>query len=1091
MHRQKHSLYLSLILLFCLSLLIAPFIQAQDTTDDKAETTEEPASDQPPPEITQEPIIIVTEEPTVAPTAEITAEPTEPAPAPTQEATEEATQEVTPEPVEPPVQPTPITDAFQDNFDDGDAAGWQLNGWQVTNGAGGFVLESTAAGAAASVDGVAWPHFLLAAQVRVPAGVFSLALRDGYSITLDSTGTTRLLRLNEVVAEGTAALDGNWAQLNVQALGGVITVAVNRTAQFSYTDPEALIGAAPIVFGADSAGIRLDEVSINRLDEPEPVETTPEPTEIPNPLQGVALSPEQQAMLTAVQQGGTVRVIVGLPGASSSTSQLQQDLVQIRLGRQDLVSRLSASGASFEVLSDSMEWTIPYVAFRVDEVGLITLLTTPQVTSVIEDGIAELTLDSSTAVINADEVWALGGDGSGRAVAVLDTGVQSNHPFLGGRITAEACFSENFCPNGRYVQKGRGAASPATCLNFYPNTDADCSHGTHVSGIAAGYNANPTGGQPASGVAPSAKIVAVQVFSYTGGPRPGAYWIDIISALNWVYSVRNQYNIAAINMSLGAGQYFSTCDTAVPPLTDIINQLRSAGVATVISAGNDSFTDSIGIPACISSAVSVGSTTDGDAISYFSNRATFMTVFAPGSSIISSIAGSSYSNWQGTSMAAPHVTGAFAVLRQANPNASVNQIVNALRNTGVPIAISGGSVPRIDLRAALNSIVLAPRDRPRLLTSNNFLTNDDTPVLNWGTVDFGYAYDIQIDNDRRFGSPEYTANDVQPNHTVTTNLPDGRYYWRVRGTNPGGDGAWSSSRKFTVDTIPTDAPELRSPKDDSTQSNLRPNFLWRRPRGGYEFQIQIDNDNSFASPVIDWTGRKSRYRPSSPLEQGTYYWRVRSYDKAGNVSGWSDVFTVIFNLARVPRDESFITSRSGTSSPNFSWARLPGAINYELQIADSNNFSNIVFNASSTRTGYRLASADALPYGTYYWRVRPDMGSGFVTPPAEVYNTMTVTPPSPPRTRINAPLSNSFVADSTLIEWDAVTYSYGGTITYRIQVSADSRFRSLDANDTTTSTSASSLSGLAAGTYYVRVQAENQYGKAGGWSSRIRVNVIP
>jgi hypothetical protein len=135
----------------------------------------------------------------------------------------------------------------------------------------------------------------------------------------------------------------------------------------------------------------------------------------------------------------------------------------------------------------------------------------------------------------------------------------------------------------------------------------------------------------------------------------------------------------------------------------IIDNLRSVGIATAVAAGNNGFTNALNSPGCISSAISVGATSKSDAVASFSNMASFMSVFAPGVSIVSSVTGGAFGSASGTSMAAAHVAGAWAVLRQAAPNASVDQILSALQTTGVPVTDtdSGVTKPRVRIDQAL------------------------------------------------------------------------------------------------------------------------------------------------------------------------------------------------------------------------------------------------------------------------------------------------------------------------------------------------------------------------------------------------------
>jgi subtilisin family serine protease len=125
------------------------------------------------------------------------------------------------------------------------------------------------------------------------------------------------------------------------------------------------------------------------------------------------------------------------------------------------------------------------------------------------------------------------------------------------------------------------------------------------------------------------------------------------------------------------------------------------------------------VPACISSAISVAATTDSDQVASFSNVADFLDLLAPGSSITSSVPGGGLASWNGTSMAAPHVAGAWAVLKQKAPEMDVSSILEALRDTGAQLddERSGGKVTdmrRINLDQALISL---GQPRPEIETS--------------------------------------------------------------------------------------------------------------------------------------------------------------------------------------------------------------------------------------------------------------------------------------------------------------------------------------------------------------------------------------
>ncbi len=358
--------------------------------------------------------------------------------------------------------------------------------------------------------------------------------------------------------------------------------------------------------------------------------------------------------------------------------------------------------------------TIPYMALRVDEQSLKALLKDQDILQIEEDIPVPPTLNLSIPFVQADDMQMAGYTGAGYAVAVLDTGVKNSHEFLdNGKVISEACYgtttsgiapdssfftSTTVCPSGGESQTGAGSG-----VNCDTAIDG-CSHGTHVAGIVAG-----SGGAPGVGVAPDAEIIAIQVFSrfdstyYCGASNPCALtWTsDQILALERVYALRNTYNIAAVNMSLGGGAFSNFCDS--DSRKPIIDQLRTAGIATVIASGNDSFNGLVGRPGCISSAITVGATLNSsDSLASYSNHANMVDLLAPGSSINSSTANSmnSYASWNGTSMATPHVAGAFALMKQKNNSWSVTEIENLLESTGINVSRAGITKPRIDIFAA-------------------------------------------------------------------------------------------------------------------------------------------------------------------------------------------------------------------------------------------------------------------------------------------------------------------------------------------------------------------------------------------------------
>jgi subtilisin family serine protease len=243
--------------------------------------------------------------------------------------------------------------------------------------------------------------------------------------------------------------------------------------------------------------------------------------------------------------------------------------------------------------------------------------------------------------------------GSGVTAYIIDTGILTSHSQFGGRASLGPTFA------------GGGSAT-------------DCNgHGTHVAGTVGGST---------YGVAKSVRLVAVKVLSCSGSGSVSG----VVSGINWV--TQNAARPAVANMSLGGGAS-SSIDNAV---TNSIN----SRITYAVAAGNSSANACNSSPARTPAALTVGSSTSGDARSSFSNFGSCVDIFAPGSSITSAwIGGNSATRTiSGTSMASPHVAGAAALVLGANPSWTASQVGNSLNSnatTNVLSNVGSGSPNRL------------------------------------------------------------------------------------------------------------------------------------------------------------------------------------------------------------------------------------------------------------------------------------------------------------------------------------------------------------------------------------------------------------
>lgn len=247
--------------------------------------------------------------------------------------------------------------------------------------------------------------------------------------------------------------------------------------------------------------------------------------------------------------------------------------------------------------------------------------------------------------INADDVWAQEIDGTGVNVAVLDTGIDMDHPELSD------CY-----------------------IDGYDYVDDDSvpedwhGHGTHVSGIitANGIETN------AKGVAPGAGIYMYKVCG-----TYGCYESDMMAAMEAAVLT----DAKVMSISIGRGNFAGTdCDT--DPLAAAVNEVVKEGITVVVASGNDRFF--VSSPGCASGAIAVGAVDKTGLMASFSNFGPSLDIVAPGVSIYSSII-DGYAPWQGTSMSTPHVSGTVALMLEANPGLTVDEIKTALYDTADPI----------------------------------------------------------------------------------------------------------------------------------------------------------------------------------------------------------------------------------------------------------------------------------------------------------------------------------------------------------------------------------------------------------------------
>lgn len=818
-----------------------------------------------------------------------------------------------------------------------------------------------------------------------------------------------------------------------------------------------------------------------------------------------------------VTGSGKVRVIVKVDApfaamADPDSVGSRQQMATMRSAQDAVMSLMS----SFNIGRAYKYDYIPYLFMEVDGAALQALLANPLVVEVVEDKpVPPHTLALNVPRIGAPSVWSAGSGyiGAGVTAAVLDTGVDKTHPFLAGAVVSEACYSTNYsdggytatsvCPEAVESSTATGSAMPYAGTTEGICPAGECDHGTHVSGIIAGRQS--IDGSPGPGVAPGVSLIAVQVFTRfddavgcntadtctsccacapgSSSPCALSYTSDQILGLNRIYALRGDYTISSVNMSLGGGRYYdqASCDSDNSSTKAAIDALRGVNIATVISSGNNSFCGSMEAPGCISTAVSVGATTDSDAVASYSNSASFLSVFAPGSTIMSSVPGGGYASWNGTSVAAPHVTGALALLKQASPASTLTEILNKLTVAGLSVTDSKCSAvtkKRINVFQAYNALIGAAVS-PTVQTGNATSISYTGATLN-GTVNannFSTAVTFQYGPTTAYEYGEITAAESPVTGTSSTAVsvpvsglsPGSLYHFRVKGVNTGGT-EYGSDMTF-ITTSPNPCPSIY---DGGFEAGAR-SGVWG------EFS------QHFGTPVCD---------PKCGVSGAhTGLWWAW-FGGAGTIAEYGYVSqSVTIPANSTPRLEFYLWNRDSSGN---------GVDDFRV-IMDGNEIFSIYAGNPLFTGGYTLVDLDLSPFadGSPHLLKFDSNSTGTATTNVDLDDVSFIcTQGLTPAVAVNSPTSvsgtaatlqgtiNAFGASSTAI------FDYGTNIKYVTSVTASP---SPVSSFGTTAVNAGVV-GLTTGTlYHYRLRGQNSggiaYSKDGTFftncsSSAIRVNDV-
>lgn len=337
--------------------------------------------------------------------------------------------------------------------------------------------------------------------------------------------------------------------------------------------------------------------------------------------------------------------------------------------------RMLEQHVSFEV--QFRYWLIDSIAGKVD-IDLVTkIVELPGVVFVELDGRLEIQMNDVNEIHDVTQVWQdTGYTGTGSVVAIIDTGIDSEHVGL------DDIDDDNSTNDPKVIAFYDPVNTPELTNGTEVKAYDDQGHGTHCAGITAGTGAPD---YQYKGVAPMAQLVGVKVLD-SGGSGSFA---TVMAGMEWTVEKRHIFNIRAASMSLGGPGAIEWTSSEEESVNRMGNEMMREGVALFIAAGNSAFSAQIGTPGSAEDVITVGSLDKNTAIAVYSSQGPTEegrvkpNIAFVGSSVMAPDynTGNGYTSKSGTSMATPGAAGLAALMYQANPDLSPFDIRNIMQET--------------------------------------------------------------------------------------------------------------------------------------------------------------------------------------------------------------------------------------------------------------------------------------------------------------------------------------------------------------------------------------------------------------------------
>jgi subtilisin family serine protease len=627
-----------------------------------------------------------------------------------------------------------------------------------------------------------------------------------------------------------------------------------------------------------------------------------------------------------------------------------------------------------------------YLSAVVDFSDLQKLENDEKVEYVIKDEIMHIFLQDSVEIINATQTWNLESKGfnlkgNGQTICVIDTGINYSHEDLGG------CYGNNNPASQCKIIGGYDYCSDDVNCTSEDSDPLDVNgHGTHVSGIVAANGS-------LKGISPESKIISIKA-----GNSTGSFWTsDVKAGIEWCINNASKFNISVISLSLGSGQYTNYCDGGNILATPINNAILN-NISVVVSTGNTNAVypnpgDGISNPSCIKNSTRVTAVDKNDNYaSYAFRHSNFGDILvAPGSDInstyLTSESPTGYYQSSGTSMAAPHVSGAIAIIKQflslSNQEKKPSEIWTILNSTGKIIydSSTNSNYSRIDIYSAILSLDNIPPNVTLISPQDNHvsLNRNQTFVCNISEWQISNV-SLKIWNSSGLYYNQTKSTSNKQSEFNISDMPYGNYEWNCLVFDALSNSAYSESN-FSL-TIGGFRISL-SPENNSFTSE---EYINLNCSVNSDSKYLIENAtlyvwNSSKNLIYNETKNLGGFQNSSefifnfseqnnPKEQG-YFWNCLVYNNVSN-SSWADYnFTITYDITE-PTVSLLSPQNSASHASSSQEIIFQYSISENFQIENCNLIINNkvnMTNSSITNFSKTQQFSQIFSPSSYTWRI--------------------------------------------------------------------------------------------------------------------------